>query len=272
MDFNYIDIHSHLNIKPLLDTQDEVIARMRERGVATITVGTDYVYSKLAIEIAQKFPDVVLGATVGLHPNDNVDEAFASEKYLELAEMKEVVAIGECGLDYYRLEVTGDREQMKNKQKEVFRSHIEIALKVGKPLMLHCRPSKRSVDAYLDALEILTSYYNPSPTTHHLSGNFHFYVGDLETTKKILALGFTMSFDGPITFSHDYDEVIKHIPLESLHAETDAPFASPAPYRGKTCEPWMVEEVVKRIAEIKELPLKTVQEALKANVKRDFHI
>ena len=261
MDFKYIDIHSHLNLSPLYDDIEAVVSRMREHDVATITVGTDLQYSKRAIEIAEKYSDVVLGATVGLHPNDNIDEVFDKDKYLELAKNSKVVAIGECGLDYFR---TND-DETKKRQKEVFRMHIDIAKEVGKPLMIHSRPSKGSMDAYNDALEILSEYEG-------LKGNFHFYVGDLETTKKVLDKGFTLSFDGPITFARDYDEVIRYIPLDKLHTETDAPFAAPAPYRGRTCEPWMVIEVVKKIAEIKGLSIEEVREALIQNAKRDFNI
>jgi TatD DNase family protein len=218
-------------------------------------------YSKKAIEIEEKYSDIVLGATAGLHPNDNIDEIFNKEMYLELARNPKVVAIGECGLDYFR---TND-DETKKRQKEVFRMHIDIAKEVGKPLMIHSRPSKGSMDAYNDALEILSEYEG-------LKGNFHFYVGDLETTKKVLDKGFTLSFDGPITFARDYDEVIRYIPLDKLHAETDAPFAAPVPYRGKTCEPWMVIEVVKKIAEIKGLSIEEAREALIQNAKRDFLI
>ncbi len=261
----YIDIHSHLNLSPLSDDIEAVVSRMREQGVATITVGTDYEYSQKAIEIAEKYNDVVLGATVGLHPNDNIDEIFDKEKYLELARSPIVVAIGECGLDYYRMEHGTHNIEQKKRQKEVFRMHIDIAKEVGKPLMIHSRPSKGSMDAYNDALEILSEYEG-------LKGNFHFYVGDLETTKKVLDKGFTLSFDGPITFARDYDEVIRYIPLDKLHPETDAPFAAPVPYRGKTCEPWMVIEVVKKIAEIKGLNFEEVREALIQNAKRDFNL
>ena len=145
--------------------------------------------------------------------------------------------------------------------------------------MIHARPSKNSMDAYEDALDILENatllqVSTPSSTRgaqgSRLRANFHFFVGDLEIAKRILENGWTVSFDGPITFSNDYDEVIKMLPLESIMAETDAPFAAPAPYRGKFCEPWMVEEVVKKIAEVKSLDLEIVRAQLLENVKRVF--
>lgn len=269
---NYIDIHSHLNLKPLSEDIEGVVSRMREKGTGTIVVGVDLEISKLAIEIAEKYPDVVLGATVGLHPNDNEDEVFDIEKYRELAKNPKVVAIGECGLDYFR------SDERKEIQKEIFKKHIELAVENGKPLMIHARPSKGGMNAYEDAIEIMSNYQ--LPISNKIRANFHFFVGNIEIAKRIIENGWTVSFDGPITFSKDYDEVIKFLPLESIMAETDAPFAAPAPYRGNpstgsgrvTCEPWMVEEVVKKIAEIKGLDLETVKKQLLENTKRVFGI
>lgn len=275
MQFNYFDIHSHLNLKPLYEgggdsrLSADRLARMREEKIGTITVGVDYETSKLAIDLAQENPDIVW-ATVGKHPTDNDAEEFNYEKYLELAQNPKVVAIGETGLDYFRLEKENNpevkikNEKIKSKQKELFMKHIELARAVGKPLMIHARPSKGSMDAYEDVLDILEQF--------KLHANFHFFVGDTTITQRIIANGWTMSFDGPITFSRDYDDVIRSIPLENIMAETDAPFAAPEPYRGRTCEPWMVSEIVKKIAEIKELPLETVQKALLDNTVRIFDI
>lgn len=263
MKFNYFDIHSHLNLSPLYEKRAEIITRMREEGIGTITVGVDYETSKRAIEIAEESPDICW-ATVGLHPTDNLVEDFDSKKYRGLALSPRVVAIGEAGLDYYR--ITNDELRIKNRQQEVFKKHIELAIEVGKPLMLHCRPSKGTMDAYLDAIEILNSYFLIHKSA--LRGNFHFFVGDISVAQKILDLGFTMSFDGPITFSRDYDELLKFLPLESIMAETDAPFAAPEPYRGQKCEPWMVEEVYKKIAEIRNENHEFVRSAILENVKR----
>ncbi len=263
MQYKYIDIHSHLNLSPLLENAEALVVRMREKGIGTITVGTDLATSQKAIETAEQFPDIVVGATVGLHPNDNEEEVFDMEKYRELAQSPKVVAIGECGLDYFRLPAGEKAATVIGRQKELFKKHIELAVELKKPLMLHCRPSKGTMDAYEEALEILSEHQN-------LTCNFHFFVGDVSIAKKIVAQGWTVSFDGPITFARDYDEVIKFLPLESLMAETDAPFAAPLPYRGKTCEPWMVEEVVKKIAEIKGESLETVQKVLLENASRVF--
>ena len=282
MQFNYFDIHSHLNLKPLYEKRADVLARMGEEGIGTITVGTDYETSKLAIELAEENPDI-LWATIGLHPNDNANEVFDYEKYLELARNKKVVAIGETGLDYFRLKDENKKpkpetlnskqiqnsnvQNTKEKQKELFKKHIELAVEVAKPLMIHARASKGTQDAYEDVLDIL-ELYKILDTGFNIHAHFHFFAGDLTIAKRIVECGWTMSFDGPITFAREYDEVIRFVPLENMMAETDAPFAAPVPYRGKVCEPWMVTEVYKKIAEIKGIPLETVQKQFLENIKR----
>lgn len=259
----YIDIHSHLNLSPLDEDRDGVVMRMVEAGVGTITIGVDYETSQKAIEIAEKYDFIWAG--IGLHPTDNIQEEFDIEKYKILAENKKVVCIGECGLDYFR----DQKEETKIKQKEIFKKHIELSLQTGKPLMIHARPSKGSMDAYEDALTVLEEY---KKINEKLIGNFHFFVGDINIAKRALDIGFTMSFDGPITFSNDYDEVIKFLPLASIMSETDAPFAAPAPYRGKINEPSYVVEIVKKISEIKNIPENEVTEALMSNAQRVFNI
>jgi TatD DNase family protein len=271
MPFKFIDIHSHLNISPLKEDQDGVLLRMKEKEIATITVGVDYDTSLEALRLAEKNEN--MWATVGLHPNDNVNEIFDIEKYKNLVMNPKVVAIGECGLDYFRLVESGDeRLKTKEKQKELFQQHIELAKISGKPLMIHARPSKGSMDAYEDVIEqlLITNDELQKEGREKIKVNFHFFVGNVDIAKKILELGGTMSYDGPITFTDEYNEVIKYIPLESMHAETDAPFAAPVPYRGKTCEPWMVSEIVKRIAEIKNEPIEKVEMQLVENAKNFF--
>ncbi len=134
------------------------------------------------------------------------------------------------------------------------------------PLMLHIRPERGTMNAYHHALEILQEY---KPTA---GGTAHFFVGDKIVAQQFLDLGFHLSFAGPITFARDYDEVIKAVPLERMLSETDAPYAAPEPYRGKRAEPWQVQEVVKKIAAIKELPIETVESQLLANAKLLFDI
>lgn len=264
----YIDIHSHLNLEQFDSDRDEVIQKLKEENTATITVGVGYETSKFAIELAEKHEH--LYACVGLHPADNVNEVFDIDKYLELAGNKKVVAIGECGLDYFRLPENQDEIfKIKEKQKEVFLNHISLAIKTSKPLMIHARPSKGTMDAYNEVIDILEEYKKENPSLH---ANFHFFVGDIGVADRIIKNNWTVSYDGPITFARDYDEVIRHIPLELIMAETDAPFAAPVPHRGKRCEPWMVSEVVKKIAEIKGLSLEEVSLKLIENTNKTFRL
>lgn len=268
MQFNYFDIHSHLNLSPLLENKDEIINAMRQQGMGTITVGVDYDTSKLAVDFANENSDI-LWATVGQHPNDNRDEVFDYAKYSELAKNDKVVAIGECGLDYFRLKGSEDEKQIEiERQKEIFIKHIQLALEVNKPLMIHARPAKDSMNAYEDVLDILEELLGSR--TSKLGVNFHFFVGDIEIAKRIVKNGWTMSFDGPITFTSDYDDVIKSIPIDNIMAETDAPFASPVPYRGQTNYPQYVEHVYKKIAEIKGLDTEITRKAILNNIKRVF--
>ncbi len=266
MQFSYFDVHSHLNLSPLLENKDEIINTLRQQGVGTITVGVDYETSKIALDMANENSDI-LWATVGQHPNDNPEEVFDYEKYLELSKNEKVVAIGECGLDYFRLKGSEEEKEIEvERQKNLFIQHINLAKEAGKPLMIHARPHVGSMDAYTDAIRILER--------EQFTGlvNFHFFVGDIETAQKIVSSGWTVSFDGPITFVSEYDEVIRSIPIENIMAETDAPFASPMPHRGKTNYPHYVEYVYKRIAEIKGIGEDEARIQLFSNIKRVFDI
>ena len=178
-----------------------------------------------------------------------------------------MVAVGECGLDYFRLKV-GKEEEIKKRQKDNFVSQIEFALSNDLPLMMHFRPSNKTMDAYEDGLEILSGYKEKHK--EKLRGNSHFFAGNLEIAKRFVELGFTLSFTGVITFADNYDEIIRKIPLENIMSETDCPFVAPVPYRGKRCEPVYVKETVKRIAEVRSEDIKIVKKALVDNAFKVF--
>ena len=210
-----------------------------------------------------------LFASVGWHPGDITLEnkvGDISPTFEKLAENKKVVAIGECGLDYYRIDENNAR--LKEVQNKIFQSHIDLSLSLDKPLMLHIRPQKGTMDAYNDALDILESQAKISGGK--LRGNVHFFVGDINVLKRFLDLGFTVSFTGVITFARDYDDVVKYAPLDMILSETDAPFVAPEPYRGKRNSPLYVTEVVKRIAQIREESEEDVKTALRNNAIRVF--
>ncbi len=259
----YVDIHSHLNLPEFKDDIEAVVAEMHAHDVATIVVGVDQETSESAVTIAQTSNN--LFACIGQHPTDNGTEPFDVNFYRTLARNPKVVAIGECGLDYFRLK--GETADEKKRQKDIFAKQIELALELDLPLMIHARPTKGTMDAYQDVIDMFKVHKEMNPK---LRGNVHFFVGDIPIVKEFLSLGFTMSFTGVLTFSSDYDETVRFLPIESILCETDAPFVAPVPYRGKRCEPLYVREVVSRIAELKGLPLESVREALLANAKRVF--
>jgi len=269
------DIHSHLNLSDFDQDWPEVLERTLAGDCWTITVGADLASSKKAVEIANTKTEGVW-ATVGFHPTDGVTpkpQAEADAEWVELATLAKnpkVVAIGECGFEFFRVK---SKEQIE-KQKDLFRKHIELAIQLNKPLMIHCRPSEGSMDAYEEAIEILTEYIKAVPREARRAewGNFHFFAGDSVMAQKCLELGFTLSFTGVITFARQYDEVIKNMPLEMLLAETDAPFVAPVPYRGKRCEPLYVAQVVAKLAELRGLSPEQMAEITVANGRRGFGV
>ena len=276
----YIDIHTHVNFKAFDEDRDAVIKRTFDADTWMINVGTQIDTSKSAIELAHKYKEGVY-AIIGLHPI-HTDKSFHDEKelgeggsgfssrgevfdknvYRELLKDEKVVGIGECGLDYFHME-----PDSIEKQKKAFIEQIELANEIGKPLMLHVRnnPKNKNVDAYKDTLELLKKYSK-------VKGNMHFFAGSREIAKEFIDFGFTISFTGVITFTHDYDDVIRDTPLDMIMSETDAPYVAPVPHRGRRNEPSYVKEIVKKIAEIKGLSEEEVSEAIVSNAKRVFKI
>jgi len=262
----YFDIHSHIQFPQFDSDREEVMKQMRKEDVWALVVGTDKESSRKAIELVSGQDG--LYATIGIHPTDVPTEKFNEKFFGILAKNKKVVAIGECGLDYFRSKDNSEEE--KRRQKEMFESQIQLALDHDLPLMLHCRPSTGAMDAYREVFAIISSYVKEHG--ERVRGNVHFFVGDVGIAKQFLDLGFSLSFTGVLTFASNYDEVVKYTPLEMILSETDCPFVAPVPYRGKRNEPAYVKEVVKRIAEIRNEGLRETQEALVKNALRVFGI
>jgi TatD DNase family protein len=263
MKANYIDAHCHVQFDQYAEDQGEIIARMQEEGVVGIVVGCDLKLSQEAVALAEKHEH--LFASIGLHPNHEGDEDFKIEKYRELAQSSKVVAIGECGLDYFR--PTEVNDEVKEKQKELFKQHITLAAELDKPLIIHSRPSKGTQDAYRDLIELLKEAKGTHPK---LRGDIHFFVGGVAEAEEFIKLGFTISFTAVITFARDYDEVIRSVPLTSILSETDAPYVAPKSRRGTRNDPLAVKEVVAQIAEIRGEDPEAVRAALLENAKRLF--
>ena len=258
----YIDVHCHIQFDMFDADRAALMQEMRDAGVGGIIVGTDRTSSKQAIEMSD---GVNFWGTVGLHPNDKPSEGYDDAYFRELAKDSNVVSIGECGLDYFRPE---NPEEEKARQKNSFTQQIRLAADTDKPLMIHARPSRGMMDAYQDTITMLKDA--KKEFGDKVRGNMHFYVGDIETTKELLALGCTFSFTAVLTFTSDYDEVVRFLPLESILTETDAPYVAPAPNRGKRNDPHAVREVVKAIARIRGMEEEVVREAVLANAKRVF--
>lgn len=281
----FFDIHTHVQFAAFKEDAEAVVQRALDAGVWMVNVGTQKDTSVAAIALAEKFSEGVY-ATVGLHPihteksyhdpqeleiiQQSADygtivsgftsrgENFDYDYYKKLAEHEEVIAIGECGLDYYRLE-----QNTKEKQKDTFLKQIELAKEVKKPLMIHCR------NAFPDLISILDSKFR---TPDSPSGVIHFFSGTKEDSQKLLDLGFSFSFGGVITFARDYDEVIRYLPLERILLETDAPYVAPVPYRGQRNKPLYVAEVAKKLAELKGLPFEEICDKTTMNAKLIFRL
>lgn len=247
------DAHCHLQLPQYDADRAEVLARMREQDMGALVIGVDYETSKAGLELATGCD--FLWAAVGLHPNDNLDEHFDISKYLSLAEDPKVVAIGECGLDYYCTEETVEN---KDKQKERFLAHLALAQKVAKPLIIHCR------NAHEDMLAMLAEHKPQVPVV------IHFFTGSGELAKRYLALGCYLSFPGPVTYTDMYDESIRACPVERLLVETDSPFAAPVPHRGTCNEPPYVIEVAQKVAGLKGVSAEAVAAQVVANASAVF--
>jgi TatD DNase family protein len=299
--YKYIDCHSHphdIKYKTENIDIDQVLINLKNDGGGTIAIGTDYKLSLEAIELAKKHENV--WATIGIHPADNHAEIWDEEKSQKLVDenKEKIVGVGECGLDYfYFAKIYGENwkqalEKREGKfleveneivrQKSIFVKQIEFAIKNNLPIVIHGRPSKNSMDAYRDILDILEQLPRQNLSDFATSseegelpkikGHAHFFVGNLEIAKRFLDIGFLLSFDGPITFTTEYDEVIKNTPIEKMMIETDSPYASPMPHRGKINYPEYVKFVAEKIGKLKNISTEEVLETAKNNTVKLFNL
>lgn len=262
---SYIDAHCHLQFDAYDEDRAAVIAAMREHGVGAVIVGVDHPTSAAAVELAREHEHFY--ASIGLHPN-HTDETFDIETYRALVADPKVVAVGECGLDFFRPERLD--ESVKEAQKELLRAHIALAAAADKPLIIHARPSKGTYDAYDDLITLLEEAKAAHGSA--VRGDIHFFVGTPEQAQQLVALGFTLSFTAVITFARDYDAAIRALPLESMLAETDAPYVAPASRRGTRNDPLAVVEVVAKIADVRHEDPETVRQVLLGTTRRLFRL
>ena len=267
-----IDSHAHLEA---VDDLEGSLKRAKEAGVGRIiTIGTSLDTSKKAIEIAQKYSsdDLQIFATCGIHPHDaksevkrlHYNDILKSLKSLALSS-KKVVAVGECGLDYYLANdtrpETGNTE--KKFQRKLFTEQIKLATDLNLPLVIHCR------NAWDEIFDLIEAKRGPASF-----GVFHSFTGDWSAAQKALDLGFYISFSGIVTFKNasKIQEVAKKMPFERMMIETDSPFLSPEPLRGKHNEPKNVRIIAEFLAHLRSQPIDKIIRASADNAKRLFGI
>ena len=252
-----IDSHCHLNYPGLAERQDEVLANARARGIGGfLNISTRQNEWTDVVGVAERNDDV--WATIGVHPHEaDAHPDLGAAALIEAAAHPRVIAIGECGLDYYY-----DKSD-RAAQRDRFQAHIEAARTTGLPLVVHTR------DAEEDTAAILTREAGKGGVT----GVLHCFTGSAELARMALDLGFYVSISGIVTFKNaqDLQETAKTIPLERLLVETDSPFLAPVPNRGKTCEPAFVADTAAFLSDLRDEPLDELAQATTANFFKLFN-
>ncbi|MCX6782157.1 MAG: TatD family hydrolase [Candidatus Magasanikbacteria bacterium] len=272
------DTHCHLQFSAYKDDADEVYKKCANRGMLLNIVGSQRDTSVRAIEYAEKYPNAY--ATIGLHPihliSAEVDEEeiqfksreeeFDYNTYKKLAEHDKVIAIGECGLELYHLPEGMNAEEAIRIQSVAFVEQYKLAQEMNLPMVIHVRDAHRQM---IDLIKTLPG----------IRGVVHCYTGNWDFAQEYLSLGLYLGFTGVITFppkktdpksQTDLLEAVEKCPMERILIETDAPYLAPQAYRGERCEPWMVEEVAKKIAEIKGLSVDETITQSTENARRLF--
>ena len=256
MDTLLVDSHCHLDFPDFKGREDELLAAMKANDVG---------WALIAGVTLERFPDVLaltgrfpnLYAAVGVHPDTQEGEEPDQDTLIRLAEHLKVLAIGETGLDYYRLE--GDLEW----QRERFRTHIRAARRCRKPLIIHTR------EAAADTLRILGE-----EGAAEVGGVFHCFTETRAIAEAALDLGFHISFSGIVTFKNalQIKEVASFVPLDRILVETDAPYLAPVPYRGKLNHPALVRHVAEEVAKLRGIGIEELAQATTANFSRLFGV
>jgi len=262
----FIDSHCHLDGPRFDADRGEVILRAQDAGITNIlAVGTGDGPGTLdcAVKIAEQHEFVY--ATVGIHPHEAKLATDADFAQLEqLARKPKVIAWGEIGLDYYY------DHSPREVQKEVFTRQMETARAAKLPIVIHCRPSDNSDNAWNDCLNLIEQHWKPSG----LGGILHCFTGAWEHAKRALDMGFMISFAGNVTFpkAQQIRDSTLQVPLDRMLIETDSPFLAPVPYRGKRNEPAFVKEVARQIGELRGLPAEDVGNQTSQNFYRFFSL
>jgi TatD DNase family protein len=252
----FVETHAHLNLNQFDHDRDTVIQRAEQSGVETIiNIGTDINSSLASIRLSETFPQV--HAAVGVHPNDSVEAPLDYLKQITtMLKHPKVVAIGEIGLDYYWDFAPAEI------QHRILREQLELAMTADLPVIIHTR------NAWVDILKIMQSEF-----PNKLRGVFHCFSGDAEQVKKVVELGFYISFTGVLTFKNSRAlEVAVTVPDDRLLLETDCPFMAPTPHRGKRSEPGHIPLIAQALADAKKMNIEAVAAVTTANARTLFHL
>lgn len=260
-----VDTHAHLDFPQFDADREQVIKRAVEGGVvAIVNAGAGLVSSQRAVALADAYPEI--WASVGVHPHEaKTVTADTLTGLRELADHPKVVAVGEIGLDYYR------DLSPRDVQRRVFRQQLDLAREVGRPIIVHDR------QAHADVLRILRQWVGSSDGGQKPVGVVHCFSGDLGLARELIELGFYVGIDGPVTYSNAgrLREVVAGVPLERVLIETDCPYLTPHPHRGRRNEPAYVRLVAEAVAEVKGAALADVIRVTTGNARRlfdvDFH-
>lgn len=261
-----VDSHCHLDGPRFDSDRDQVIARAHEAGITNLlVVGTGDGPGTLdcAVKLAQQYEMVY--ATVGIHPHEAKLAGEADFKELErLAKELKVIAWGEIGLDYYY-----DHSPRETQQK-VFTRQMEMARAANLPIVIHCRPSDNSDNAWEDCLALIEQHWKSCG----LGGVLHCFTGTWAHAQRAMEMGFMISFAGNVTFpkAQQIRDSASKVPLERMLIETDSPFLAPAPYRGKRNEPAFVKEVARQIGELRGISAEYAAEITAENFYRFFKV
>ena len=249
-----VDSHCHLNFPELSANIDAVRSAMTDNGVGhALCISVTLKDFPQVLALADKYSNFF--ASVGVHPDYENEPAFSSATLVELAQHPKVIAIGETGLDYFRL--TGDLEW----QRERFRTHIRAAIKSQLPLIIHTRSSAE------DTLRIMQE-----EGAHDVGGVMHCFTETLDVAMRSIDMGFYISFSGIVTFKNAtaLKEVAQHVPLDRILVETDSPYLAPIPFRGKTNQPAFVKHVAEEVARLRNISLEEISEASTQNFFKLF--
>lgn len=278
----YFDTHCHLNTEAFAPDADKVIKRALDHHTSLVIIGTDYKSSKKALEQANKYESGVWAA-IGLHPQSLQSymeetegglkevpaEKFNFDMYATLAKFPKTVAIGEIGLDYAWRENDIDIEAIKKEQIAVLKEQLLLARRFDLPVIIHCRQAH---DDLLPLLQTFRQQHKEVIPKDRPWGVIHCFSGDENLAWQYFNLGLIISFTGLITFSKRWDELIRKVPSDKIMIETDSPYMTPEPHRGKRNEPVLVRFVAERMAEIRGVTVDKIAEITSANAKLLFKL